>query len=63
MGDQPVSLLIGEGIVAAIAVLLGVVVVASWLMGQSNRARGFREAPPLLGEVPSRSHVPGSMSR
>ena len=63
MGDQPTSLLVGEGIIAAMAVTLLAVLLGSWLMGRSNQAQGLREAAPNQGDVPSQSHVPGSLGR
>jgi hypothetical protein len=63
MNDQPVSLLVGESIVAAAVILLGAVLAIGWLMGRSHRARGNREAAPNPGDVPSRAHVPASLSR
>jgi hypothetical protein len=63
MSDQPVSLLIGESFLGALVFALGVVLVAGWLLGSSHRSIGLREAPPNPGDVPSRSHVPASLSR
>ncbi len=63
MADQPVSLLIGEGILVAVGLVLGIVIAASWIMGRSHQTRGRSEGPPDRGDVPSESHHPASLSR